>query len=169
MEAALRAPELPTEAACADQKYQDLMAVSELLLKQGATGTPEEWVPGYRRELDSVVERRLSPMSKSEQARVRKAKLRMILEQKRDGRKKSRLILQGFSEPWSWENGKSTDSPVAYMTTLRMLIFMAGLCSSLSEETRQVKCMVLNITLVGKHLRESGANYCLACEVPLER
>jgi hypothetical protein len=33
----------------------------------------------------------------------------------------------------------------------------------------EVKCMVLNITLVGKHLRESGANYCLACEVPLER
>ena len=142
MEAALRAPELPTEAACADQKYQDLMAVSELLLKQGATGTPEEWIPGYRRELDSVVERRLSPMPKSEQARVMKenlvVKLRMILEQKRDGRKKGRLILQGFREPWSWENGKSTDSPVAYMTTLRMLIFMAGLCSSLSEETRHV-------------------------------
>ena len=142
MEVALRAPELPTEAACANQQYQDLMAVSELLLKQGAVGTPEEWIPGYRRELDSVIERRLSPLSTSEQTKVMKehlvVKLRMILEQKRDGRKKGRLILQGFREPWSWEHGKSTDSPVAYMTTIRMLIFMAGLSSSLPEEIRHV-------------------------------
>ena len=32
-----------------------------------------------------------------------------------------------------------------------------------------VKCMVLNTTLVGKHLRESDHGYSLGCEVLLER
>jgi hypothetical protein len=86
------------------------------MAKQGLTGDPEEWIPGYRKELDSVRQRRLAELTPEEQATVWKrhlvVKLRMILEAKRDGRKKGRLILQGFREPWSWEHGKATDSPV---------------------------------------------------------
>ena len=57
-----------------------------------------------------------------------------------------------------------------------MVAASVGTDGSVSKGTRKfkasvqvVKSMVLNITLVGKHLRGSGANYCLACEVPLER
>ena len=46
----------------------------------------------------------------------------MILSPKRDGRKKARLILQGFHEPRSFDRG-SLESPVAYLSTIRSLIF----------------------------------------------
>ena len=49
----------------------------------------------------------------------------MILEAKKDGRKKARLVLQGFREPAEWDEG-SNASPVAYMSTIRSLVFMAG-------------------------------------------
>ena len=62
----------------------------------------------------------------------------MILECKRVGRKKGRLILQGFREPWSWERDKPTDSPVAYMPTIRMMLFRAGLSSAIPSELRHV-------------------------------
>ena len=142
MDAAIRMPELPAETAAGDERYNDLMAVTELMAKQGLTGDPSEWLPGYRRELDSVKERRLATLTPEERAAAMRrnlvVKLRMILEGKRDGRKKGRLILQGFREPWSWEQGKPTDSPVAYMTTIRMLIFMAGLSTSLPSNKRHV-------------------------------
>ena len=51
--------------------------------------------------------------------------LRMILEAKKDGRKKCRLVLQGFKEPTEWDVD-SNASPVAYMSTIRSLIYMAG-------------------------------------------
>ena len=146
MAAVLSAPEVPSEqshgASGTDQRRDDLMAVTELMAKQGLTGDAEEWLPGYRREVDSVTERRLRVLAKEEQRLAWRDKLivrlRMILECKRDGRKKGRLILQGFREPWSWERGKPTDSPVAYMTTIGMMLFMAGLSSTLPPEARRV-------------------------------
>ena len=48
--------------------------------------------------------------------------MRMILEAKRDGRKKGRLVLQGFLEPHSWDRGQSNDSPVVGMATIRCLL-----------------------------------------------
>ena len=118
------------------------MTVTELMAKQGLTGDPEEWLPGYRREVDSVTQRRLQVLTKEEQKIGWRdnlvVRLRMILEDKRDGRKNGRLILQGFREPWSWERGKPTDSAVAYMTTIRMMLFMAGLSSAIPSELRHV-------------------------------
>jgi hypothetical protein len=49
----------------------------------------------------------------------------MNLEPKRDGRRKCRLILQGFREPKEWDQGL-TDSPVAAMSTIRTLLFRGG-------------------------------------------
>ena len=49
----------------------------------------------------------------------------MILELKRCGRKKGRLICQGFREPIEWDKG-SNMSPVAFIDTIRMLILMNG-------------------------------------------
>ena len=51
-------------------------------------------------------------------------KMRMILESKRDGRRKGRLVGQGF-----WEDRGVTsdhiDSPVASFAAVRMLLFMS--------------------------------------------
>ena len=58
---------------------------------------------------------------------VRKAvRIRMRLEAKKDGRKKGRLILQGFREPSSWDRD-GIDSPTASLSTVRTLLFMAGM------------------------------------------
>ena len=51
--------------------------------------------------------------------------LRMILELKRSGRMKARLICQGFREPIEWDRG-SNMSPVAFVDTIRMMILMNG-------------------------------------------
>jgi hypothetical protein len=52
-------------------------------------------------------------------------KLRMILEEKKDGRRKGRLVGQGF-----WEDACTTglyvDSPVASFATARSLLFLTG-------------------------------------------
>ena len=47
----------------------------------------------------------------------------MLLELKRDGRKKGRLIIN--KEPVAWQDG-SHASPVAYLESIRMLVYMAG-------------------------------------------
>ena len=58
------------------------------------------WLPGQRKELDHVTNRRLTMLSDvSDDIKRDAIPLRMILEQKRDGRRKGRLILQGFREP----------------------------------------------------------------------
>ena len=79
-----------------------------------------------------MLRRRLRLLGPSEATRVSReyspGKLRMLLELKRDGRKKARLILQGFREPIEWDEG-SVASPVAFASTLRMLLFAAGLRS----------------------------------------
>ena len=52
-------------------------------------------------------------------------RLKMILDAKRDSRKKGILILQGFREPKEWDEG-SVASLVAYPSSLRILLFHAG-------------------------------------------
>ena len=49
----------------------------------------------------------------------------MLLELKRDGRKKGRLILQGFREPSEWDQGSVT-SPVVLPSSLRSFLFSSG-------------------------------------------
>ena len=105
------------------------MAIQELIDKQHQAGTVDDWIAGYTNELEEVTKRRLRVLSQEEidQNRVRQkaVRLRMNLEPKRDGRKKCRLILQGFREPKAWDHGM-TDSPVAALSSIRSLIFMDG-------------------------------------------
>ena len=104
-------------------------AVSQLLTQQKRQGTVNDWLPGYRAELGEVTRRRLRPLSTEEVDRVgavgKAVRLRMNLEPKRDGRRKCRLILQGFREPKSWDRG-TIDSPVAALSTIRAMVFMVG-------------------------------------------
>ena len=51
--------------------------------------------------------------------------MRMILEAKKGGRKKARLVLQGFKEPAEWDVGSNVSS-VAYPSTVKSLVFMGG-------------------------------------------
>lgn len=103
--------------------------VAELMLKQKASGTVEEWLPGVQEEFDTVKGLRFEEVDEATAAQVRREglamKLRMILEAKKDGRRKGRLVGQGF-----WEavgvTGANVDSPVASFAAVRMLLFMAG-------------------------------------------
>ena len=106
---------------------QDRQAVQQLILSEKVSGTVEEWLPGYQTELAEVKRRRLEPVSpENMRDAVRKAvRLRMRLEPKKDGRRKGRLILQGFREPTSWDT-TANDSPTASLSTIRTLLFMAG-------------------------------------------
>ena len=78
-------------------------ALSQLLKQQKRLGTLTEWLPGCRADLSEVTCRRLRPLPTDEVNRVgavgKAVRLRMNLEPKRDGRRKCRLILQGFREP----------------------------------------------------------------------
>ena len=104
-------------------------AVAQLLRQQKRSGTTDEWLPGYRSEMREVTRRRLRPLSQEEivacEVTQKAVRLRMNLEPKRDGRKKCRLILQGFREPKSWDRG-TIDSPVAALSTIRAMVFMTG-------------------------------------------
>ena len=109
-----------------------IKAVEQCMRKQKLEGTAAEFLPGYKTEIQQMLRRRLRLLGPAEATRVSReyslGKLRMILELKRDGRKKARLILQGFREPVEWDEG-SVASPVAFTSTLRMLLFTAGLRS----------------------------------------
>jgi hypothetical protein len=107
-----------------------LQAVTDLHRKQKMTGAPEDFVEPYLLEYASVKGRRLRELTPEQAKKVRAEclapRLRMLLAVKRDGRCKCRLILQGFSEPEAWDEGRSVDSPVAYYTTVRMLLTKSG-------------------------------------------
>ena len=109
--------------------YLESEAICQLLRQQKRAGTVEEWAPGYRAELSEVTRRRLRPLTNDEVMKVGAAskavRLRMNLEPKRDGRRKCRLILQGFREPKSWDRG-TIDSPVASLSTIRAMVFLMG-------------------------------------------
>ena len=107
-------------------------AVIECMRRQkNLPGTPTDYVQGYMTEIENVVTRRLRELVGEERERVARQKLairlRMILEAKRDGRRKGRLILQGFREPLHWDVG-GTDSPVANLSTVRAQVFRSNRC-----------------------------------------
>ena len=101
--------------------------VSELIRKQKQKGTVEEWIPGVEAEFKKVRDARLEDVSEEVRQKVIREKLamrlRMILELKKDERKKGRLVGQGFWERES-QYGKKIDSPVASLAAVRMLLFM---------------------------------------------
>jgi hypothetical protein len=104
-------------------------AVSQLMSKQGLEGTVDSFLPGYKKEIGEMLKRRLRLLGPSEAKSVRLTnnlgRLRMILELKRDQRRKARLILQGFREPAEWDEG-SVASPVAHPSSIRSFVFHAG-------------------------------------------
>ena len=61
-----------------------MMAVVELMRKQGIAGDPKVWLPGYKAELDKVTKLRLEGMTREEQLNAKRddlvVRLRMILE-----------------------------------------------------------------------------------------
>lgn len=74
--------------------------VSKLMRDQGLQGDPKEFIPGYYKELHTVTTLRLKPVSPEVAAYIRSKKLavrlKMLLEVKKDNRRKGRLVLQGF-------------------------------------------------------------------------
>jgi hypothetical protein len=100
--------------------------VSKLMRDQGLQGDPKEFIPGYYKELHTVTTLRLKPVTPEVAAYIRSKKLavrlKMLLEVKKDNRRKGRLVLQGFRAPAWWKVGP-TDSPVVATSALRALIF----------------------------------------------
>ena len=81
----------------------------------------------------------------------------MLLSVKRDGRRRGRLVLQGFSQPTEWDEGRSVDSPVAYQTTLRMLMARNGPGDVVSQ--RDVLVAFLQSTAYGPDERKRYCSY----------
>ena len=109
-----------------DECQQDRTAVAELIHQQRQKGGVDDWLPGYQSELREVRRRRLRKIEDKDELRTAQSsavRLRMNLEPKHDGRKKSRLILQGFREPREWDGGP-TDSPVVSLASIRMMLYM---------------------------------------------
>ena len=106
-------------------------AVVHLLDKHRIEGTVDDWMPGYLAEFNAVKDRRLVEVTDTDLAQKilksgKYVKLRMNPEpKKRTGRKKCRLIAQGFMEPYSWDPGP-TDSPVVCFDSLGTLLFKGG-------------------------------------------
>ena len=104
------------------------VAIRELILREGVPVSVADWRAGYQAEIDAVESKRLIKLVGAEMETARRGpcvRLRMRLEAKKDGRKKARLIVQGFREPTSWDVG-GTDSPTAAMASIRTLLFMKG-------------------------------------------
>ena len=104
-------------------------AVSRLVNRQQLEGEVASCVPGYCKELEHMMSRRLRLLSSVGEARARHnhpvVSLRMLLEHKKDGRRKARLMLQGFKEPLEWDVDSNV-SPVAFSSSVRSLVFMGG-------------------------------------------
>ena len=105
---------------------EDEKAVEALIRQHKLTGTIQDWLPGYRAELENVMGKRLREEAGEEYKRVMKyekvVKLRMNPEPKKNGRKKMRLLLKGFLEPREW-TGRS-DSPTVMPSTVKTLVAM---------------------------------------------
>ena len=86
-------------------------------------------LPGYEKELQHMIDRRMRVLIPEEAVRVRAhipvVSMGMLLGVKKDGGRKARLVLQGFKEPREWDTGSNV-SPVAYPNTVRSLVFMGG-------------------------------------------
>ena len=108
------------------QKDDDYQAMTNLIKKHRLEGHVDEWLPGYKAEMDAVISRRCRELKGDEYNRVMKCekivRLRMNPEPKKGGRKKCRLLVRGYQEPKEWD-GK-TDSPTALASTIKMLVAM---------------------------------------------
>ena len=118
-----------SEQALGMEREQVEEAVGRLLRRQRLPGEVSEYVEGYNTELEHMLSRRLRLLEPQEEMRVRVTDqivpLRMLLESKKDGRKKARLVLQGFKEPREWDVDSNV-SPVASSSTIRSLVFCGG-------------------------------------------
>ena len=92
-------------------------SVESLMVRQSMPGVASDYYAGYETELKHMLGRRLELLSEVEAERVIASQpvvsLRMLLEAKKDGRRKARLVLQGFKEPLEWDTD-SNASPVAF-------------------------------------------------------
>ena len=72
--------------------------VAKLMRDQGLQGDPKEFIPGYYKEINTVTTLRLKPVSPEVAAYIRSKKLavrlKMLLEVKKDNRRKGRLVLR---------------------------------------------------------------------------
>ena len=105
-------------------------AVHELAAKQSISVEPAEFESGYVTELLHMMSRRLEMVTEQTareyiRSQHKVVPLRMLLEAKKDGRRKARLILQGFREPTEWDLD-SNISPVCCPSVIRSLLFMSG-------------------------------------------
>jgi hypothetical protein len=105
-------------------------AVVHLMGRQKVKGTPEDWVPGYWKELQGLVHKTLTELQGEKLQKVKLGELtavqmQMLLEQKDDGRKKGRLVVRGDREPLWW-HGNSTASPVVFKSSMRSMLFGAS-------------------------------------------
>jgi len=110
------------------REYNQEEAVKELISKQNKKGTVGDWLKPYREEYDQISKKRLTRLSKEELTRevMRTAiPMRMLLDTKRDGRLKARLVALGYREPKEWDT-ISNSSPVADLSSIRTLIYKAG-------------------------------------------
>ena len=105
-------------------------AIEYLIRTEKVNGEVNDWMQGYVHELNEVKRRRFEPLTDQQVIdmkanNIKPVRMRMRLEHKKDNRRKGRLIIQGFREPASWDR-LGTDSPVAGLSTIRTLLFMAG-------------------------------------------
>ena len=110
------------------REYNQEEAVKELISKQNKKGTVGDWLKPYREEYDQISKKRLTRLTKEELTRevMRTAiPMRMLLDTKRDGRLKARLVALGYREPKEWDT-MSNSSPVADLSSIRTLIYKAG-------------------------------------------
>ena len=110
------------------REYNQEEAVKELISKQNKKGTVGDWLKPYREEYDQISKKRLTRLTKEELTRevMRTAiPMRMLLDTKRDGRLKARLVALGYREPKEWDT-ISNSSPVADLSSIRTLIYKAG-------------------------------------------
>ena len=109
-----------------EQVDEDRKAVEALMRQHKLSGTIDDWLPGCKAELHSVMGKRLREITGEEYKRVMKTKkvvkLPMNPEPKKDGRRRMRLLLKGFLEPREW-TGKS-DSPTVLPSTVKTLVAM---------------------------------------------
>ena len=107
------------------------MIVYKLMNKQNKKGSVQDWLEPYKKEMQEVENRRLTLLDDddiTDDIRRDALPLRMILESKRDGRLKGRLVAIGYREPKYWDI-KTNSSPVVSLSTVRALLFKAGLAS----------------------------------------
>ena len=105
-------------------------AVDNLMKRQNLDGPVEDFAEGYLTELEHMLDKRLELIGDSDEAArimIEEAvvSLRMQLEPKKDGRRKARLLLQGFKEPAEWDI-RSNVSPTVSPSTIKSLIYMTG-------------------------------------------